>query len=219
MKESSAVKNTCYSSRGSRISCQYPHGSTQPSLTPIQEIPCPLLISSGKRHTHISPNCQHFRCTKSRSEVCYIQFSHCTQYLLNIHNEPGDLDTFLYLYSKYHFDAKWYMLHNFYFLRNIINLKLVCLLICFCNRVQCSPDYPQTCYAAKDSLPFLIFLPPPLKSWDYSHMVPNLPQYFSLFNDHLTISFEIIKSKLLVSVTQICLAISKWPFPTEFPSL
>lgn len=54
------------------ISCQYSHGSIQPSVTPMQEIPCPLPVSSGKRHTHISPNCQHFLCTKSRSEVCYI---------------------------------------------------------------------------------------------------------------------------------------------------
>lgn len=44
--------------------------------------------------------------------------------------------------------------------------KIVCIannsfLVLSCDRVLCSPGWPQTCYIAKDNLDNLILLPPP----------------------------------------------------------
>jgi hypothetical protein len=49
-KTKNPKKSTGCSSRGSGFKTQHPHGSSQPLVTPVQGILCPLLASVGSKH-------------------------------------------------------------------------------------------------------------------------------------------------------------------------
>lgn len=64
------------------------------------------------------------------------------------------------------------MFHSGLYIGSHVGKACFYSVLCFVETGLCNPGCPQMCSIAEGSLDFLIFLPLPLKCWNYGYLLP-----------------------------------------------